>query len=66
MIITADTGNIFRRIHDGFIMGSEIALGYDYSTGIARQDLPEYYEQIEDTTELTDTETLNIILNRNV
>ena len=62
----ADTGNIFRRIHDGFLMGSEINLGFEYSTGIERQDLPEYYEQIEDTTELTDTETLNIILNRNV
>ena len=64
MIITADTGKVFRKIHDGFLMGNEINLGFDHSTGTPRQDLPEYYEQVEDETELTDTETLNIILNQ--
>jgi hypothetical protein len=46
MIINAQEGNSFRRIHDGFIMGSQIHLGVDYSTGTAREDLPEYYEEI--------------------
>jgi len=41
-------GKIFRRIHDGFIMGNEIFLGYDYSTGTKRLDLPEYYEEIDE------------------
>jgi hypothetical protein len=45
--ITADEGMIFRRIHDCFEMGNEIALGIDYSTGEAREDLPEYYEEFE-------------------
>lgn len=44
--ITASTGNVFRRIHDQFIFGNEIYLGIDYSTGEAREDLPEYYEEI--------------------
>ena len=64
MIIIAGTGKVFKRIHDGFIMGNEINLGFDYSTGTKRQDLPEYYEQVDDETELTDTEALNIILER--
>jgi hypothetical protein len=46
-IITADEGYTFRRIHDGFIMGNNIALGIDYSTGAAREDKAEYYEQVE-------------------
>jgi len=45
-IITADEGNVFRRNHDGVIFGETIYLGYDYSTGECRIDLPEYYEQI--------------------
>jgi len=48
MIITAETNKVFRRIHDGFIMGSEIHLGYDYSTGKKRLDLPKYYDQINE------------------
>ena len=44
--ITASTGNVFRRIHDGMIFGNEIYLGIDYSTGTQREDLPEYYEEI--------------------
>ena len=46
MKITAKDGFIFRRIHDGFLMGDEIYLGIDYSTGVPREDLPEYYEEI--------------------
>lgn len=45
--ITATEGKAFRRIHDGFIMGNEIVLGYDYSTGTPREDLPEYYEEVD-------------------
>jgi len=48
MKITAETGKVFRRIHDGQIMSSEIYLGYDYSTGKKRVDLPEYYEQVNE------------------
>ena len=48
MTITASEGNVFRRIHDGFIIGSPITLGMDYSTGVPREDLPEYYEEILD------------------
>jgi len=65
MTITADTGKVFRRIHDGFVMGAEIHLGHDYSTGVKRIDMPEYYEQIDvPDEEIDDTEALNIILNR--
>lgn len=46
-------------------MGNEIHLGFDFSTGVKRQDLPEYYEEIDDPTEITDTEALNIILEAN-
>ncbi len=48
MIITAEVGKVFRRKHDGLIFGNEINLGYDFSTGVKREDLPEYYEQIDD------------------
>ncbi len=44
MIITADIGKVFRRIHDGHIMGETVRLGYDFSTGVKREDLPEYKE----------------------
>jgi|LSQX01.2.fsa_nt_gb hypothetical protein len=46
-VIRADEGKVFRRKHDGFIMGTEIFLGNDYSLGYERKDLPEYYEEIE-------------------
>ena len=46
--ITAQTGKVFRRIHDGFVMGNEIYLGIDYSTGEPREDKPEYYEEIDE------------------
>jgi hypothetical protein len=44
--ITATEGMVFRRMHDQTIMGDTIYLGYDYSTGVKRLDLPEYYEQV--------------------
>ena len=45
--ITATTGKVFKRIIDGLIFGNEIYLGIDYSTGEAREDKSEYYEEIE-------------------
>jgi hypothetical protein len=48
MKITAETNKVFRRLHDGMIMENEIYLGIDYSTGTPREDLPEYYEQIDE------------------
>ncbi len=47
-IITAGEGKVFRRIHDGFAMGRYIHLGVDHSTGTAREDLPEYYEEVDE------------------
>lgn len=46
-VMRADEGKVFKRKHDGFIMGNEIFLGNDYSLGYERKDLPEYYEEIE-------------------
>ena len=46
--ITAKEGYVFQRKHDGIIFGNEIYLGIDYSTGSPREDLPEYYEEIEE------------------
>ena len=46
-VIRADEGKVFRRKHDGLIMGNEIFLGNDYSLGYERKDLLEYYEEIE-------------------
>lgn len=48
MIITTEKGKIFRRIYDGALMGDTINLGIDYSTGAPREDLPEYFEEIDD------------------
>ena len=42
----ARNGYIYRRIHDGQIMGDELILGFDYSTGVQRIDLIEYYEEV--------------------
>ena len=50
-VIRADEGKVFRRKHDGFIMGNEIFLGNDYSLGYERVDKPEYYEEIEEPVE---------------
>lgn len=43
--IIAKEGYIFVRIHDNFKMSNEITLGYDYSTGVKREDKEEYYKQ---------------------
>ena len=52
-IITADEGKTFRHIHDGFVMGNVIYLGIDYSLSPeCREDLPEYYEEIDEAEEL--------------
>ena len=49
-VITADEGKTFRRIQDGFVMGNVIHLGIDYSLSPeGREDLPEYYEEIEES-----------------
>jgi len=47
MIVIANEDKTFRRIIDGFIVGKTINLGIDYSTGVPREDLPEYYEEID-------------------
>lgn len=44
--ITAEAGFTFQRKHDQFLFGIEIILGLDFSTGVQRVDLPEYYEEI--------------------
>ena len=51
MIVEANEGKTFRRIIDGFMIGNKINLGVDYSTGIEREDLPEYYEEIDISVE---------------
>lgn len=43
--IIAEEGKIFVRIHDNFRMSDKITLGYDYSTGVKREDKEEYYRQ---------------------
>lgn len=53
--ITAQQGKVFRRIIDGLIFGNEIYLGVDYSTGEAREDKAEYYEEIDEPQENEDT-----------
>lgn len=47
-IIEASEGKTFKRIVDGRIVGPIIYLGVDYSTGEPREDLPEYYEEIDE------------------
>lgn len=47
-LIKAQAGKVFMRRHDNFIMGNEIYLGYDYSTGVKREDKDYYYEQIDE------------------
>ena len=54
--ITAQEGYIFVRIHDNFKMSNEITLGYDYSTGVKREDKEEYYRQ--EVAPETETEEL--------
>ena len=56
--ITAQQGKVFRRIIDGLMFGSEIYLGVDYSTGEARPDKAEYYEEIDEPQTDTDNEQI--------
>lgn len=65
MIIIASQGKIFRRIHDEFIFSNEIHLGIDFSTGKPRIDLAEYYEEVEDIIELTDTKIFENLFDEN-
>lgn len=44
--VKAKEGNVFERIIDGLMFGEEIALGVDYSTGVARTDKIEYYREV--------------------
>jgi hypothetical protein len=45
-LIKAQNNNVLKRKHDGVLFGNEIVLGLDFSTGVERQDLSEYYEEI--------------------
>lgn len=56
--ITAKEGKVFSRMIDGLIFGREIYLGVDYSTGEARPDKAEYYEEIDETQNDTDNEQI--------
>ena len=47
MKIIAQEVKIFKRTHDNILMGNEISLGVDYSTGKPREDKEEYYTQID-------------------
>lgn len=49
--ITAEEGKVFRRKHDGLVMGSRISLGFEYSTGEKREDKAKYYEEIDEPEE---------------
>lgn len=44
----ASPGKVFQRNHDKMILGNEIVLGYDYSTGNKRKDKIEYYTEVND------------------
>jgi hypothetical protein len=67
--IIADNGKVFRRIADGTIYGREIYLGYSYYINGVKLDephldVPEDFEEIDDTSELTPEEALAIITGR--
>ena len=64
--LIAEEGKALRRIADGFIYGRELTLGLTYYINGKRQrpphqDVPEDFEEIDDQSELTDTEALKII-----
>lgn len=46
--IKSKEGYVFKRTHDGMIMGNEISLGYDYSLGFKRRDKKEFYKEVEE------------------
>ena len=45
--LIADEGKTFIRIHDDYDMGNGIQLGIDTSTGVQREDKPEYYKEVD-------------------
>ena len=47
--LTADEGKTFIRIYDNYDMGNGIQLGIDTSTGVPREDKPEYYKEVDIT-----------------
>ena len=64
--IIADEGKVFRRIEDGHIYGNDIYLGYSYYIGgellsEPHLDVPQDFEEVDDETELTDEEVLEIL-----
>lgn len=64
--IIADEGKVFRRIEDGMIYGSDIYLGYSYYIGgellsEPHLDVSQDFEEVDDETELTDEEVLEIL-----
>jgi len=46
IIKTTNSNKVFKRKYDNFIFGNEIKLGKDFSTGVERDDLAEYYEEV--------------------
>lgn len=44
--ITAAQGKVYKRIHDGALLGETVYLGKDFSTGVERDDDESYYEQV--------------------
>lgn len=64
--IIAEEGKVFRRIADGYNFGNEIYLGYVYyiNDELLEQphlSVPEDFEEVDDETELTDEEVLEIL-----
>lgn len=51
MVIQAKEGYTFIRKHDGFKIGDKVTLGFDYSTGVKRQDKKDYYKEIKKESE---------------
>lgn len=67
--IIADEGKVFRRIASGEDFGKDIYLGYSHYIGGVLQDpphldVPEDFEEIDDDSEITPEEALNIITGR--
>ena len=68
--ITAGPGKILRRISDGFIYGNEVYLGYTYYLGgellpEPLLELPEHFEEIDESVEFLYTEFLNSVIDGN-
>lgn len=57
-VLSADEGMEFIRKHDKLSMGAEIWLGIDYSTGVAREDRPDYYEEVAIEEQIQTTNSL--------